>query len=48
MGRREEKKPLWQRLGWLVLIWAVSVLALGAVAGVLRLFMNAAGLGTPG
>lgn len=42
-----EKKPLWQRLGWLVGIWAVSVLALGAVSYLLRLFMNAAGLSTP-
>lgn len=47
MSRTEEKKPLWQRLGWLVAIWAASVLALGAVAGLLRLFMQAAGLGTP-
>lgn len=42
-----EKKPLWQRLAWLVGIWSASVLALGAVAWLLRLFMNAAGLGTP-
>jgi len=27
----EEKKPLWQRLGWLVLIWAMSVAALGYI-----------------
>lgn len=43
----QEKKPLWQRLGWLVLIWAGSVTALGVVAWLLRLFMSAAGLGTP-
>ena len=42
-----EKKPLWQRLGWLVAIWAGSVLALGAVSYLLRLFMQAAGMGTP-
>ena len=48
MRESGEKKPLWQRLGWLVLIWAASVLALGVVAGLLRLFMTAAGLGTPG
>lgn len=42
----EEKKPLWQRLGWLVLIWALSVAALGVVAYGMRLFMNAAGLTT--
>jgi type III secretory pathway component EscS len=43
----QEKKPLWQRLGWLLLIWSASVLALGLVAGLLRLFMQAAGMGTP-
>lgn len=41
------KKPLLQRLGWLVLIWSASVLALGALSYLLRLFMNAAGLSTP-
>ncbi|SIO47718.1 Protein of unknown function [Bradyrhizobium erythrophlei] len=33
-----------QRVGWLVLIWAASVLALGVVAGLLRVVMNLAGL----
>ncbi|MFI7855920.1 DUF2474 domain-containing protein [Pseudomonas promysalinigenes] len=42
----QEKKPLWQRLGWLVLIWALSVAALGLAAWVMRLFMAAAGLTT--
>ncbi len=46
MTESDKKKPLWQRLGWLVVIWAASVLALGVVAGLLRLFMTAAGLGT--
>ncbi|SDA33308.1 Protein of unknown function [Pseudomonas sp. NFPP10] len=41
-----EKKPLWQRLGWLVLIWGGSVLALFVVASLMRMFMNAAGLTT--
>jgi len=41
-----EKKPLWQRLGWLVGIWAGSVLALFIVASLMRMFMNAAGLST--
>ncbi|WP_081609995.1 DUF2474 domain-containing protein [Sphingobium xenophagum] len=36
---------LWlRRVGWLLLIWAASVLSLGAVAYVFRLFMKAAGL----
>jgi len=38
--------PLRKRLGWLVLIWAASVLALGAVAWLMRLLMNAVGLET--
>ncbi len=42
-----EKKPFWKRLGWLVLIWTASVLALGAVSYLLRLFMQAAGMSTP-
>ncbi|MHA6492437.1 DUF2474 domain-containing protein [Pseudomonas borbori] len=47
MNDLEEKKPLWQRLGWLLLIWSASVLALGAVSWLLRQFMQAAGMGTP-
>jgi len=38
------KKPLWQRLGWLVVIWSGSVLALFIVASLLRMFMTAAGM----
>ncbi|QQZ41375.1 DUF2474 domain-containing protein [Pseudomonas sp. SK3(2021)] len=41
-----EKKPLWQRLGWLAGIWGGSVLALFIVASLMRMFMNAAGLTT--
>ncbi|WP_223461037.1 MULTISPECIES: DUF2474 domain-containing protein [unclassified Pseudomonas] len=41
-----EKKPLWQRLSWLALIWVGSVGALFIVASLMRLFMNAAGLTT--
>lgn len=44
MDNTEVKKPLWQRLGWLVLIWVASVVSLGLVAGLLRLLMAAAGM----
>jgi hypothetical protein len=44
-GYRFAGVPRWlQRIGWLVLIWAASVLALGAVAGLFRVVMNLAGL----
>lgn len=43
---QDEHKPLWQRLGWLAIIWTGSVLALFIVASLMRLFMNAAGLTT--
>jgi hypothetical protein len=33
-----------QRVGWLVLIWTASVLALGVAAGLFRVVMNLAGL----
>lgn len=33
-----------KRLGWLLLIWAGSVLALGLAAGALRLIMAAIGM----
>ena len=33
-----------KRIGWLVLIWTLSVAAVGAVAYVLKLIMRAAGL----
>ena len=32
--------PLWKRLAWLAAIWAGSVLALGAVAWALRLWLE--------
>jgi hypothetical protein len=38
--------PWHRRLGWLVLIWLSSVLALGLVAGAMRLLMHAAGMST--
>jgi hypothetical protein len=33
-----------RRVGWLALIWAASVLALGVVAGLFRVVMNLAGM----
>ena len=42
-----DQAPLRTRLGWLVLIWVASVLALGVAAWLLRLLMSAAGLQTP-
>ena len=35
---------LLRRVGWLVLIWAASILALGIVASVLKALMMFAGL----
>jgi hypothetical protein len=37
-------KPWLRRIGWLALIWASSVIALGVVALLFRLLMGAAGL----
>lgn len=34
------------RVGWFVLIWAASVLALGAIAALMRLVMHLAGAST--
>ena len=36
--------PWWKRVGWLVVIWALSVAALGLVAWMLKGVMRAAGL----
>jgi Protein of unknown function (DUF2474) len=33
--------PFWKRLAWTVAIWATSVATLGAVAGILRLWLKA-------
>jgi hypothetical protein len=35
-----ESDPLWRRLLWLAAIWAVSVIALGLVAGLIRLVLG--------
>lgn len=37
--------PSWmRRIGWLLLIWMLSVVALGVAAAFFRLFMKLAGL----
>jgi len=39
------RQPSWpKRIGWLIAFWVMGVAALGLVAGVLRLLMNAVGL----
>lgn len=35
---------IWRRLGWLVVLWAAGVAALGVVAWLLRQLMRAVGL----
>jgi hypothetical protein len=35
-----------RRLGWLILIWMASIIALASVAALFRVLMNAAGLTT--
>jgi hypothetical protein len=44
MGQPQPPRSWPKRLGWLVLIWAASVLTVGAVALLFRLIMNMAGL----
>jgi hypothetical protein len=45
MDELPETPASWpKRIGWLVLIWTASVLALGAVALAFRFLMNLAGL----
>jgi Protein of unknown function (DUF2474) len=44
-GRSLSDSRKWlRRVGWLILIWATSVAALGAVALVLRAIMSVAGM----
>lgn len=42
----ESNTPLRKRLFWMVILWTGSVLALGLLSWLLRLFMTAAGLGS--
>lgn len=35
----QAKGPLWKRLGWFVLLWIASVLALGTVAYGIKLMI---------
>jgi len=32
--------PLWQRLAWMAAIWIASVVAVGFVSGVIRLWLR--------
>jgi hypothetical protein len=46
-GKAGTERPSWlRRLGWLALIWAAGVLALGVVAVAIRIIMTSAGLTT--
>lgn len=40
-GQDPPEGPFWQRLGWLVAIWAASVAVLGAVAYLIRMWLRA-------
>ena len=47
MNQPSPAQPSWRsRLLWLALIWACSVAALGAAAGLLRLVMRSIGMST--
>jgi len=39
-SRRAATSPLWQRVGWLVVIWSASVAAMFVVSGLLRLWLK--------
>ncbi|EJM74015.1 MULTISPECIES: DUF2474 domain-containing protein [Pseudomonas] len=43
-SREPAPAPWYKRLGWLVVIWLGSVVALGVVAGALRMLMQVAGM----
>jgi hypothetical protein len=40
----EPCKPVWRRLGWLLILWAASVAALGVFAWLLRGVMSLVGM----
>lgn len=44
MEQSKQETGWLKRLGWLVLIWSLSVAALGVVSYGIRLLMHAAGL----
>lgn len=46
MKDRATPSPWWKRVMWLVIIYGASVLALGVVASLFRMMMNAAGMHT--
>jgi hypothetical protein len=41
---QQQRPSWWKRIGWLLLIYAASVSALGIVAWLFRLLMKAAGM----
>lgn len=44
MTRKHTTQPWWKRIGWLLVIWLGSVVALFIVASLFRALMSAAGL----
>jgi hypothetical protein len=36
----QDEGPFWRRLLWMAAIWTASVMALGIVAGVIRLWLK--------
>ena len=43
-GPSGQRRPWLRRTGWLLLIWALSVGALGVAAGLMRMLMHALGM----
>ncbi len=40
MGEPQDR-PLWQRLGWMFVIWLASITVLGLVASIIRFWLKA-------